>query len=99
VRFSPSAPASLYSQLLRRASRASPNRGRSGPDWRRCSLAILALAPNERLLDLAGWIWPALLALLVASSFRGTRRSLHKWSRRALVYPALSVLLLIGSAV
>lgn len=59
-------------------------------------LAILALAPGQRLLDLAGWVWPVLLALLVVSSFRGARRSLHNWSRRAVLYPALLVLLLIA---
>jgi len=64
-------------------------------------LAILLLAPRERLLDLAGWVWPVLLALLVVSSFRGARRSLESWSRRAVVYPALFVLFLvaIGGAV
>jgi pimeloyl-ACP methyl ester carboxylesterase len=59
-------------------------------------LAVLALAPGQRLFDLAGWVWPALLALLVASSFRGARRSLDNWSRRALLYPALFVLLLLA---
>jgi pimeloyl-ACP methyl ester carboxylesterase len=64
-------------------------------------LAILALAPSQRLLDLAGWVWPALLAMLVVSSFRGARRSLHNWSRRAVLYPALLVLLVlaVGGAV
>jgi pimeloyl-ACP methyl ester carboxylesterase len=57
---------------------------------------IVALAPGGRLLDLEGWVWPVLLALLVVSSFRGARRSLDNWSRRALLYPALFVLLLIA---
>ena len=56
----------------------------------------LALAPGERFLDLAGWVWPVLLAILVVSSFRGARRSLDNWSRRALLYPALVVLSLIA---
>jgi pimeloyl-ACP methyl ester carboxylesterase/uncharacterized membrane protein len=62
---------------------------------------VLALAPGERILDLAGWIWPVLLAILVISSFRGARRSLDNWSRRALLYPALFVLslLAVGGAV
>jgi pimeloyl-ACP methyl ester carboxylesterase len=59
-------------------------------------LVILAFAPGERLLNLAGWIWPVLLTVLVATSFRGARRSLANWSRRGLVYPALGVLLLIA---
>jgi pimeloyl-ACP methyl ester carboxylesterase len=59
-------------------------------------LAVLAGAPGERLLGLAGWIWPPLLGLLVASAFRGARRSLDNWSRRALLYPALFMLFLIA---
>src|SRR5207253_5361207 len=59
-------------------------------------VGLLALAPGERLLDLAGWVWPVLLAILVGSSFRGARRSLDNWSRRALLYPALVVLSLIA---
>ena len=37
-----------------------------------------------------------LLAALVVSSFRGARGSLQNWSRGALLYPALAVLLLIA---
>lgn len=59
-------------------------------------LGVLALAPSQRLLDLAGWVWPVLLAGLVISSFRGAHRSLANWSRRALLYPALAVLSLIA---
>jgi pimeloyl-ACP methyl ester carboxylesterase len=59
-------------------------------------LGVLLLAPGQRLLDLAGWVWPVLLAILVVSSFRGARRSLANWSRRALLYPALVVLSLIA---
>ena len=59
-------------------------------------VGVLALAPSERLLDLAGWVWPVLLGILVVSSFRGARRSLDNWSRRALLYPALVVLSLIA---
>jgi pimeloyl-ACP methyl ester carboxylesterase len=58
--------------------------------------AVLVLAPSSRLLDLAGWIWPVLVAMLVVSSFRGARHSLRNWSRRALLYPALTLLLLIA---
>ena len=59
-------------------------------------LAILLLAPGNRALGLSGWVWPALLVLLVGWSFWGARRSLHNWSRRALLYPALFVLLLVA---
>ena len=40
---------------------------------------LLTLAPGERFLDLAGWVWPVLVAMLVASSFRCARRSLANW--------------------
>jgi pimeloyl-ACP methyl ester carboxylesterase len=59
-------------------------------------LAILLLAPGNRALGLAGWVWPVLLVLLVGWSFWGARRSLHNWSRRALLYPSLFVLLLVA---
>ena len=59
-------------------------------------LALLALAPGNRLLGLAGWLWPVLLLVLVGWSFRGARRSLNSWSRRVVLYPALVVLALIA---
>jgi hypothetical protein len=40
-------------------------------------LAVFAVMPDAHLLDLAGWVWPVLLAMLAVSSFRGARRSLH----------------------
>ena len=59
-------------------------------------LAVLLLSPGNRVLGLAGWVWPVLLLLLVGWSFWGARRSLHNWSRRALLYPSLFVLLLVA---
>jgi pimeloyl-ACP methyl ester carboxylesterase len=59
-------------------------------------LAVLALSPGDRVLAAAGWVWPALLLVLVGWSFRGARRSLQNWSRRALIYPALLVLALVA---
>lgn len=60
-------------------------------------VAVAAVA-DGRVLDLAGWIWPVLIAVLVVSSFRGARRSLDSWSRRAVLYPALLVLLVTAIA-
>ena len=60
-------------------------------------LATWALAPSDHTLTLAGWVWPALLLVLVGWSYRGARRALHNWSRRALLYPSLLVLLLIAA--
>jgi pimeloyl-ACP methyl ester carboxylesterase len=59
-------------------------------------LALLVLGPSDRVLGWLGWVWPLLLALVVVSSVRGARRSLHNWSRRALLYPAFAVLALIA---
>ena len=59
-------------------------------------LALLILGPSDRVLGRLGWVWPLLLALVVVWSVRGARRSLHNWSRRALLYPAFAVLALIA---
>ncbi len=58
--------------------------------------ALLAADPSGRALDLAGWVWPLLLSMLVVASFRGARRALDNWSRRALLYPALAVLSVVA---
>ena len=59
-------------------------------------LALLILGPSDRVLGRLGWVWPLLLVLVVVWSVRGARRSLHNWSRRALLYPAFAVLALIA---
>ena len=59
-------------------------------------LALLILGPSDRVLGRLGWVWPLLLALVLVWSVRGARRSLHNWSRRALLYPAFAVLALIA---
>jgi pimeloyl-ACP methyl ester carboxylesterase len=59
-------------------------------------IALIALRPSNHALGLLGWVWPPLLAVLVVWSVRGARRSLHNWSRRALLYPAFVVLGLIA---
>jgi pimeloyl-ACP methyl ester carboxylesterase len=58
--------------------------------------ALLIIRPGDRLLGWMGWVWPILLALLVVWSVRGARRSLHNWSRRALLYPAFAMLGLVA---
>ena len=59
-------------------------------------IALIALTPSDHVLGLLGWVWPPLLAILVVWSVRGARRSLHNWSRRALLYPSFVVLGLIA---
>jgi len=48
-------------------------------------LVLLVLRPGDDVLGLLGWVWPLLLGVLVVWSVRGARRSLHNWSRRALL--------------
>ena len=57
---------------------------------------LIALSPGDRALETAGWVWPLLLLLVVGWSIRGARESLNSWSRRAVLYPSLVVLLLIA---
>jgi pimeloyl-ACP methyl ester carboxylesterase len=59
-------------------------------------LAILILNPSNHVLGLLGWIWSILLAVLVVWMFRESRRSLHSWSRRALLYPSFALLALVA---
>ena len=59
-------------------------------------LALLVLGPSGRVLGWLGWVWPLLLAALVVWSWRGAHRSLHNWSRRALLYPAFVILGLVA---
>jgi len=59
-------------------------------------LALVILGPSGRILGWLGWVWPLLLVIVVVWSVRGARRSLHNWSRRALLYPAFAVLALIA---
>ena len=59
-------------------------------------LALVILGPSDRVLGWLGWVWPVLLLLVVVWSVRGARRSLHNWSRRALLYPAFAILALIA---
>jgi pimeloyl-ACP methyl ester carboxylesterase len=59
-------------------------------------LGLIVLAPGDRALALAGWVWPVALLTLVAWSARGAHRSLHSWARWVLVYPALLVLFVVA---
>ena len=60
-------------------------------------LVIGVLSPSGHTLTLAGWVWPLLLLVFVVWSVRGARNDLHNWSRRAALYPALFVLLLVAA--
>jgi pimeloyl-ACP methyl ester carboxylesterase len=63
-------------------------------------VSIALTDPSNRVLGLAGWVWPVLLFVLVIWMERAARRSLRNWSRLALLYPAFALLTLaaIGGA-
>jgi pimeloyl-ACP methyl ester carboxylesterase len=53
-------------------------------------------SPGNRTLDLAGWVWPGFLFVLVIWMERAARHALRNWSRVALLYPALALLTLLA---
>src|SRR5690348_1382927 len=57
---------------------------------------VLLLRPSSHLLRLLGWVWPVLLLVIVIWMIRESHRSLHNWSRRAVLYPAFGVLGLVA---
>jgi pimeloyl-ACP methyl ester carboxylesterase len=57
-------------------------------------LAHLVFRPSDTVLRGFGWVWPIALAGLAIWMIVQSRRSLHNWSRRAVLYPVLAVLLL-----
>lgn len=58
--------------------------------------AIALTEPSSHTLRVLGWVWPVALFVLVVWMARAVRRSLRSWSRRALLYPAFAVLMLIA---
>jgi pimeloyl-ACP methyl ester carboxylesterase len=58
--------------------------------------AVVILRPSGHILRLLGWVWPILLLVLVVWMFRQSRRSLHNWSRRVVLYPSFGVLALVA---
>jgi pimeloyl-ACP methyl ester carboxylesterase len=69
--------------------------------WIGVAGGVIALTdPSNRTLDLAGWIWPGLLLVLLIWMEHAARRALRNWSRLALLYPAFALLTLaaVGGA-
>lgn len=56
--------------------------------------AFLALRPSDGLFRALGWVWPIAAAALAIWMIIQARRSLHSWSRVAILYPVLALLLL-----
>jgi pimeloyl-ACP methyl ester carboxylesterase len=59
-------------------------------------LASLALQPTDTQLDTAGWVWPLGLVALAVWMIVQSRRSLHSWSRRAVLYPIFGLMIVGG---
>ena len=57
-------------------------------------LAHLVFRPSDGALRAFGWVWPIALATLVIWMIVQSRRSLHNWSRPAILYPVFAVSLL-----
>jgi pimeloyl-ACP methyl ester carboxylesterase len=65
------------------------------------SLAVLGVAslvfrPSDGLMRAIGWVWPVLLVALAVWIVLRTRRTLHNWSRRVVLYPVLALTVLAG---
>ena len=59
-------------------------------------LALLALQPTDTQLDAVSWVWPLGLVGLAAWMVAQSRRSLHSWSRRAVLYPIVGLMIVGG---
>jgi pimeloyl-ACP methyl ester carboxylesterase len=57
-------------------------------------LAHVVFRPSDGVLRAFGWVWPIAAAGLAVWMIIQSRRSLHNWSRRGVIYPVLAVLLL-----
>ena len=57
-------------------------------------LAHLIFRPSDGVLRAFGWVWPIAAAGLAIWMIVQSRRSLHNWSRRVILYPVLTLLLL-----
>jgi pimeloyl-ACP methyl ester carboxylesterase len=57
-------------------------------------LAHLVFQPSDDVLSAVGWVWPIPVGVLAIWMIVQSRRSLRNWSRRAILYPVLGLLLL-----
>jgi pimeloyl-ACP methyl ester carboxylesterase len=57
-------------------------------------LAHVVFRPSDGVLRAFGWVWPIAAAGLAVWMIIQSRRSLHSWSRRVIIYPVLALLLL-----
>jgi pimeloyl-ACP methyl ester carboxylesterase len=55
-------------------------------------LGFLVFQPGTSTVEALGWVWPIVLPALVVWMVVQSRRSLHNWSRRVVLYPVFAVL-------
>jgi pimeloyl-ACP methyl ester carboxylesterase len=60
-------------------------------------LAHLVFRPSDGVLRAFGWVWPMAATGLAIWMISQSRRSLHNWSRRAILYPVFAILLLAAA--
>lgn len=59
-------------------------------------LASIALQPTDAQLDTVSWVWPLGLVALAVWMVVQSRRSLHSWSRRGVLYPIFALMIVGG---
>ena len=60
-------------------------------------LGLLVFQPATATVGTLGWVWPPVLLALVAWMVTQSRRWLHNWSRRAVLYPVFAVLVAMAA--
>ena len=59
-------------------------------------IASLVLRPTAEAMSALGWVWPIGLVALAVWMIVQSRRSLHSWSRRAVLYPIFALMVVGG---
>ncbi len=59
-------------------------------------LACLAFRPTDAQIRVVSWVWPLGLVALAIWMIVQSRRSLHSWSRRAVLYPIFGLMIVGG---
>ncbi len=59
-------------------------------------VALLVFRPDDAQMDVAGWVWPGGLVALAVWMVVQSRRSLHSWSRRVVLYPIFGLMIVGG---
>ena len=63
-----------------------------------CGVALLLLAPTDKVMTALGWVWAPALFVLAVWMLIQARRSLFSWTRAWLIYPVCAVTALVAVA-